>query len=158
MGRHREGLQLLGADQLGFCFLEAATGNQPQSIPLVRKRLSGSKRLRRLWPRWSEVLLIIKPETVVGWHRAGFRRYWRWRSRPRGGRLRMVVRSSDSTDTLEPIRGPSFPRTDCGTWRSSLPRADKVSAVNGEKLRICNSSIICLHSGVILTNSFRPLV
>ena len=29
--------------------------------------------LRRLWPRWSDVLLIVKPETVVRWHRAGFR-------------------------------------------------------------------------------------
>ena len=37
--------------------------------------------LRHLWPRWSDVLLIVKPETVVRWHRAGFRLYWRWRSR-----------------------------------------------------------------------------
>jgi len=28
--------------------------------------------LRRLWPKWSSVLLIVKPETVVRWHRAGF--------------------------------------------------------------------------------------
>jgi transposase InsO family protein len=28
----------------------------------------------------------VKPDTVIGWHRAGFRLYWRWRSRPRGGR------------------------------------------------------------------------
>ncbi len=42
--------------------------------------------LRRIWPRWSDVLVIVKPETVVGWHRAGFRLYWRWRSRLRGGR------------------------------------------------------------------------
>jgi hypothetical protein len=42
--------------------------------------------LRHIWPRWSDVLVIVKPETVVGWHRAGFRLYWRWRSRPRGGR------------------------------------------------------------------------
>ena len=41
--------------------------------------------LRRYWPRWSDVLLIVKPATVVGWHRGGFRLYWRWRSRPRGG-------------------------------------------------------------------------
>ncbi len=40
--------------------------------------------LRHLWPRWSDVLLIVKPETVVRWHRAGFRLYWRWRSRQRG--------------------------------------------------------------------------
>jgi hypothetical protein len=42
--------------------------------------------LRRKWSRWSEVLVIVKPETVVAWHRAGFRLYWRWRSRSRGGR------------------------------------------------------------------------
>ena len=42
--------------------------------------------LRQLWPRWSDVLAIVKPDTVVGWHRAGFRLYWRWRSQPRGGR------------------------------------------------------------------------
>lgn len=46
--------------------------------------------LRRLWPRWSEVLVIVQPETVVAWHRAGFRRYWRWRSRRRGGRPRIA--------------------------------------------------------------------
>ena len=42
--------------------------------------------MRQLWPRWSDVLAIVRPETVVGWHRAGFRLYWRWRSRPRDGR------------------------------------------------------------------------
>ena len=45
--------------------------------------------LRQLWPRWSEVLAIVKPETVVGWHRAGFRLYRRGRSRPRGGRAQI---------------------------------------------------------------------
>ena len=33
--------------------------------------------LRRLWPAWSNVLVIVKPETVVAWHRAGFRLFWR---------------------------------------------------------------------------------
>jgi putative transposase len=42
--------------------------------------------LRRYWPRWAEVLVIVKPATVVGWRRAGFRLYWCWRSQPRGGR------------------------------------------------------------------------
>lgn len=32
----------------------------------------------------------MKPETVIGWHRAGFRLYWRWRSRPRGGRPKIT--------------------------------------------------------------------
>jgi RimJ/RimL family protein N-acetyltransferase len=34
-------------------------------------------------------LVLIKPETVVRWHRAGFRFYWRWKSRSRGGRPRI---------------------------------------------------------------------
>jgi putative transposase len=43
-------------------------------------------RLRQIWSRWAEVLVIVKPETVVGWHRAGFRLFWRWQSRAPGGR------------------------------------------------------------------------
>jgi transposase InsO family protein len=42
--------------------------------------------LRRVWSRWSELLVVAKPQTVVGWHRAGFRLFWRWRSRARSGR------------------------------------------------------------------------
>ena len=42
--------------------------------------------LRHVWSRWAEVLVVVKPETVVGWHRAGFRLFWKWRSRARGGR------------------------------------------------------------------------
>jgi hypothetical protein len=36
--------------------------------------------LPRLWPRWADVLVIVKPDTVVRWHRAGFRLFWRWKS------------------------------------------------------------------------------
>jgi putative transposase len=46
--------------------------------------------LRRTWWRWRDALVIVKPETVVAWHRAGFRLYWRWKSRPRGGRPRVA--------------------------------------------------------------------
>ena len=43
--------------------------------------------LRRRWEGWSELLILVKPETVVSWHRAGFQRLWRCRSqRPRPGR------------------------------------------------------------------------
>ena len=34
--------------------------------------------LGRFWSRWPDVLRIVKPETVIGWHRAGFRLYWRY--------------------------------------------------------------------------------
>jgi hypothetical protein len=33
-------------------------------------------------------LTVVRPDTVIRWHRAGFRTYWRWKSRPRGGRPR----------------------------------------------------------------------
>jgi putative transposase len=70
-----------------------------QVAVLKRKRprppLNSSDRLfwtalRCFWSRWADVLVIVKPETVVGWHRAGFRLYWRWRSRPRGGRPKIT--------------------------------------------------------------------
>src|SRR5258708_686245 len=44
-----------------------------------------------LAPNVLDALKILKPETVVRWHRAGFRAYWRWKSRPRGGRPRASV-------------------------------------------------------------------
>src|SRR6266567_3517828 len=39
--------------------------------------------LRRLWPGWKRALILVQPETVVRWHRAGFRLYWAWISRRR---------------------------------------------------------------------------
>jgi hypothetical protein len=47
--------------------------------------------LRRLWAGWKEPLVLVTPRTVVGWHRAGFRLYWKWLSRTgqRGGRKRV---------------------------------------------------------------------
>ena len=41
-----------------------------------------------LAPQVLDALKILKPKTVIRWHRAGFRAYWRWKSRPRGGRPR----------------------------------------------------------------------
>jgi hypothetical protein len=54
--------------------------------------------LYRWFPAILKVLTIIRPETLVHWHRAGFRCYWRWKSRSRGGRpqieteLRVLIR------------------------------------------------------------------
>jgi hypothetical protein len=39
--------------------------------------------LRRLWPGWKQSLILFQPETVVRWHRAGFKWYWSWLSRHR---------------------------------------------------------------------------
>ena len=54
----------------------------------LRPRMRSADRLfwlalRRFWPRWKEVLVIVQPDTVVRWHRAGFRKFWTWKSRRR---------------------------------------------------------------------------
>jgi|ERR1700693_751924 putative transposase len=69
---------------------------------LVLQRSSRGRRLRlttadrlllvwlsRLWNGWRSTLVIVKPETVIGWHRQGFRLYWRWKSRHAQGRRSM---------------------------------------------------------------------
>jgi putative transposase len=45
--------------------------------------------IKRVWSQWKNSLIMVNPETVVRWHRAGFRRYWRWRSRRQVGRKRV---------------------------------------------------------------------
>ena len=41
--------------------------------------------LRCLWSHWREVLLLFQPQTVIAWHRLGFRLFWRWKSRAAPG-------------------------------------------------------------------------
>lgn len=40
--------------------------------------------LSRLWSGWRKSVIVVKPETVISWHRRGFRCYWRWKSKARG--------------------------------------------------------------------------
>ena len=42
--------------------------------------------LYRLWPSLLASVIVVKPDTVLRWHRAGFRAFWRWKSRSHGGR------------------------------------------------------------------------
>ncbi|MCC6321242.1 MAG: integrase [Phycisphaerales bacterium] len=77
------------------------------------KRPRLTRRDRMVWVvarlvlrRWRECLVIVKPATVVGWHRTGFRLYWRWKSR--GGRpaVRTDVRAVIKRIAAEnPLRG-----------------------------------------------------
>src|SRR5260370_34369371 len=48
--------------------------------------------LYRLFPSVLSAISVIAPETVIRWHRMGFRLYWRWKSRARGGRARIPAR------------------------------------------------------------------
>jgi transposase InsO family protein len=73
----------------------AHTKSKPKLTPLDRTFWIA---LLRVWPRWKEVLVIVKPDTVVRWHRKGFRLYWRWISKrgpgrpPIPGELKTLIR------------------------------------------------------------------
>src|SRR6201993_2867877 len=89
--------------------LEAENAVLRHQLIILRRKLHGRVRLTnhdrwffiqlyRWFPSILKVLTIIRPETLVRWHRVGFRRYWRWKSRRRGGRppvemeLRALIR------------------------------------------------------------------
>src|ERR1700756_5616592 len=62
--------------------------------------------LYRFFPRVLGALAIVRPATVIKWHRAGFRLFWRWKSRPRGGRppvpseIRRLIREMSIANPL----------------------------------------------------------
>lgn len=65
-----------------------------------RLRLSAADRLlwvwlSCIWAEWKSTLCIVKPATVIAWHRQGFRLYWSWKSRPRQGRPPVSVEVQD---------------------------------------------------------------
>src|SRR6202789_1101838 len=80
--------------------LEAENAVLRHQLNVLRRRLPCRVRLTnhdrwfliqlcRWFPSILQVLTIIRPEALVRWHRAGFRGYWRWKSRPQGGRPRI---------------------------------------------------------------------
>lgn len=62
--------------------------------------------LSRLWKNWRSSLHVVRPETIVRWHRRGFRLYWGWKSRRRWGRpaigrdLRDLIRQMSRANPL----------------------------------------------------------
>src|SRR6266849_10530719 len=62
--------------------------------PPQRLRLRGSDRalmvwMTRLWPSLLALARVVQPATILRWHRAGFRTYWRWKCQGRPGRPRI---------------------------------------------------------------------
>jgi transposase InsO family protein len=80
--------------------LEAENAVLRHQLIVLRRKVQGRVQLSnhdrwffiqlyRWFPSILRVLTIIRPETLVRWHRAGFRCYWHWKSRSRGGRPRI---------------------------------------------------------------------
>src|SRR5664280_197804 len=97
--------------------LEAENAALRHQLIVLRRKVRGRAQLTnsdrwffvqlyRGFPSILRVVTIIEPETLVRWHRAGFRRYWRWKSRSRGGRpqieiaLRTLIRQMSMENLL----------------------------------------------------------
>ena len=97
--------------------LEAGNAVLRHQLIILRRKVQGRVRLTnndrwfliqlyRWFPSILQALSIVQPETLVRWHRAGFRCYWRWKSRSRGGRpqvetdLRALIRQMGMENPL----------------------------------------------------------
>jgi len=97
--------------------LEAENAVLRHQLIVLRRRVRGRAQptnndrwflvqMYRWFPSILKVVTIVQPETLVRWHRAGFRCYWRWRSRPQGGRpqidteLRALIRQMSTENQL----------------------------------------------------------
>ena len=112
--------------------------------------------LYRVAPGVSDALKILKPQTVIRWHRAGFRAYWGWKSRGRGGRpktpadIRQLIRNMSVTNPLwgEPrIHGELL----------KLGRSCRRHCVDGSVL-VPTISFRLLYGFLILQHSRRELL
>src|SRR4051794_39256283 len=109
--------------------LETENAVLRHQLIVLRRRLPGRVRLTnhdrwffirlyRWFPSILQVLTIIRPETLVRWHRAGFRCYWRWKSRPLGGRpqidteLRALIRRMSGWRTFLRNHAPDIAAMD----------------------------------------------
>src|SRR5450759_1856862 len=106
--------------------LEAENAALRRQLIVLRRKVQGRVRLTnnyrwfliqlyRWFPSILHVLTIIRPETLVRWHRAGFCCYWRWKSRPLGGRpqiktdLRALIRQMSVEN---PLWGADMPASE----------------------------------------------
>jgi transposase InsO family protein len=138
--------------------------------------------LYRLWPRCLEVMVLVKPATVVQWHRQGFRLFWRWRSRsgrpsvdreirdlirqmssanplwgaPRihGELLKLGIEVSQATVAKYMVRRRSAPSP---TWRSFLRnQAEGIAAI--DMFVVASASFRLLYVMIILAHDRRKIV
>ena len=96
--------------------LEAENAALRHQLIILRRKVRGVRlsdgdrlffiQLYRWFPSVFKAITIIRPETLVRWHRAGFRLYWRWKSRSLGGRpkiaadLRALIRQMSAENPL----------------------------------------------------------
>ena len=88
--------------------------------------------LYRIWPQVIDAMVLVKPTTVIQWHRKGFRLFWRWRSRPGrpkiGTEIRALIRRMSKAN---PLRGAPASTGSCSSSESMsiCPRMPRSSCL-----------------------------
>jgi len=143
--------------------LEAENAALRHQLIVLRRKVRGRAQLSnndrwffvqlyRWFPSILEVVTILRPGTLVRWHRDGFRRYWRWKSRSRGGRpqieteLRALIRRMSVENLLWVRRAftancsslglRSRSRASLSTWSSAVDRPISTVESNPDRYMI----------------------
>src|SRR4029077_6537221 len=124
--------------------LEAENAVLRHQLTVLRRRLQGRVRLtnkdRRLlivlyrwFPSILQVLTIIRPETLIHWHRSGFSCYWRWKSRSLGGRPPIACVDPADEHEQPSLGRAAYPRRTAQAWVRG--RAIKRRQIHGQATR-----------------------
>src|SRR5438552_16164991 len=110
--------------------LEAENAALRHQLIVVQRKIRGRVHLKngdrlflvqlyRWFPSVLKTITIIRPETLVRWHRGGFRRYWRWKSRSLGGRPKI---HADLRALIRDERRKSAVGSAAHPWRAAQAR------------------------------------
>ena len=139
--------------------------------------------LYRVWPRVLDALVLVKPATVVKWHRQGFRIYWRWRSRLPGrpktsAEIRALIRQMSRANPLwgaPRIHGelpklgievtqasvgrylPRRPKAPSPTWRSFL-RNHMTAIAAVDMFMVATVTFKLLYAVIVLSHHRRRVI
>jgi putative transposase len=129
--------------------------------------------LRRFWRRWTETLTFVEPDTVVRWHRSGFRAYWNWLSRrgKRSGRpplpreVRALIRRMATENSWGAPRihgellclGFEVSERSVSRYLLTLPRAPRAGQTWTTFLRNHRNGIAAMDFFTVPTATFRTL-
>jgi hypothetical protein len=135
--------------------LQVLERSRPRALRLGQADRSLWTWLSRVWTEWRTALVIVKPETVIAWHRRGFRLLWTWKSRRRTGRptvpadLRALIRTMSETNPRWGARRrhrPSHGGVDRATAARSVPLGPS-TAIPGPRSRSCVRRIVGHRNG-----------
>jgi putative transposase len=123
---------------------------------------------------WKEALVIVKPETLIGWHHKGFQLFWKWKSQAGRPRIpenvrKLIVQMAQENPTWGQARVAAelsvkldiyvSPRTVRAYWPEPEPRGHRRTSSQNWRTFVRNhaESIVACDFLVVVTARFRPL-